>query len=437
MVTNAKATPAQNRITDEVLHLSFVSVYTQLNLTLRRIGGDDLDRKALENTISTVEQLHNDVNTRLDEDISDYNQLVDTLEQTRSQLLDLQLFRANVEKGTQESKAELDDLQHQAKMKVLEVENTLIQLKGQIETTGQELKTSQLAYATLSTSFDNYRRANPESLHAEREDNLKTISKMRAERKETNKRLQALQSRLNTADREVTASRSQSAVDRQNLDRMTALYEHLKKRVDFHDGREDVKFYTVLTEAEQELSVYIYNFHFGLLARNNRVRGHIIELADFHFQIRTGMLVAMDVVPGVWGNPVYERLAVFANSSWDKGIDEELHQRIMARLAMDFPKIHQRILDAKAAAIDELVLPAKVRTLLVNAGFNTVQSIAAVLPSALVEIKGVGEQTATDIANAINSWAIRWSRENGDIETYKSNVITASKKINKKKIIKP
>ncbi|MGU7802016.1 DNA-directed RNA polymerase subunit alpha C-terminal domain-containing protein, partial [Escherichia coli] len=90
----------------------------------------------------------------------------------------------------------------------------------------------------------------------------------------------------------------------------------------------------------------------------------------------------------------------------------------MVRLEMDFPKIHKRALDAIAAGIDELTLPAKVLSTLKCAGFKNVQAIASVLPFELVDIKGIGEQTATEITNAINSWAIRWARENGDIEAY-------------------
>lgn len=431
-MTNAQTAPATNRMTDDVLHLSFVSVFNQLTLTQKRIKGDDLDRRALENTISVIEQLQNDVNTRLDEDTADYNELVGQLETMNSQLLDLQLYRTTVEQNAQAKEDELEGLRHQAKMKVLEVENTLIKLQGEIGQLGEELESSKVAYQSLKVSFDSYKRENPASGRAEREELLKTVSKMRAERKEANKRLQELQQKLNTADKEVSASRNQSAKDRQNLDRMNVLHENLKKRVDLHDGRESVKVFTVETEAEQELSLYIYNYHFGLLARNSKIRGHVIELADFHFQIRTAMLVAMDVVPGVWGNPVYERLSVFGNA-WNAAVDEELHERIMARLAMDFPKIHQRILDAKAAGIDELTLPAKVLALLKKSGFTTVQAIAAVLPSALVEIKGIGEQSATEILNAVNSWAISWSRKHGDIETYKSNVVSAAKKTSKRK----
>ncbi|MEG1689569.1 MAG: DNA-directed RNA polymerase subunit alpha C-terminal domain-containing protein [Hafnia sp.] len=426
MSNTAEQITTQTRITDEVLHLSFVGVYNQLNLTLRRISGDDLDRRALETSISMIEQLQSDVNARLDDETSDCNGIIEQLETTKNQLLEMNLYKVGVQEDAQAKEDELEELRHGAKMKALELENSIINLNKQIESSAQELTTAQLAYGSLKASFDAYKRLHPESLVRERDELTRKVSKLRADRKDTNKRLQSMQSKLNEADKEVATARSNLITKRQDVDRLNALYEHLKKRVDFHDGREQVQLHTVVTEKGDELNLYIYNYHFGLLARNNHIKGHVIELADFHFQIRTAMLVAMDVVPGVWGNPIYERLSVF-EKAWNPAIDEELHQRIMGRLEMDFPKIHKRAVDAVAADIDELTLPGKVLSALKNAGFNNVQSIASVLPFELVAIKGVGEQAATDITNAVNSWAIRWSRENGDIETYKSNVICSAK----------
>ncbi|HCD8984426.1 TPA: hypothetical protein NEF81_002469 [Citrobacter freundii] len=432
MSNAAEQLTTPTRITDEVLHLSFVGVYNQLNLTLRRISGDDLDRRALETSISMIEQLQSDVNTRLDDETNDCNALIEQLETTKNQLLEMNLYKVGVQEEAQAKEDELEGLRHDVKMKALELENSIINLQSQIESSAQELTTMQLAYNSLKASFDTYKRLHPESLLRERDDLTKQVSRLRAERKDTNKRLQTMQGKLNIADKEVATARSNLITKRQDLDRLNALYENLRKRVDFHDGREQVKLHTVVTEQGTELNLYIYNFHFGLLARNSYIKGHVIELADFHFQIRTAMLVAMDVVPGVWGNPIYERLSVFKNA-WNPAIDEELHQRIMTRLEMDFPKIHKRALDAIAAGIDELTLPAKVLSTLKCAGFKNVQAIASVLPFELVDIKGIGEQTATEITNAINSWAIRWARENGDIEAYKSNVISSAKPVKNKR----
>ncbi|NDO81531.1 hypothetical protein CJP72_12370 [Citrobacter sp. NCU1] len=426
MSNAAENITTKTRITDEVIHLSFVGVYNQLALTLRRIGGDDLDRRALESCISIIEQLQGDIHARLDDETSDYNAVMERLEGANRKLLEMNIYKSNVEDNAQAKEDELEELRHQAKMKTLELEGALIQLKDQINSSGQELETAQLAYKALKADFDTYRRLNPESLHRERDELTKSVSKLRAERKDTNKRMQSLQGKLNIADKEVSVARTKLIAQRQDLDKLNIVHEHLKKRVDFHDGRESVKLYTVVSDQGSEFNLFIYNYHFGLMARNSHIKGHVIELADFHFQIRTSMLTAMDVIPGVWGNPIYERLSVF-EKAWDSAIDEELHQRIMVRLEMDFPKIHKRVVDAIAAEIGELTLPAKVIALLKNAGFHNVQSIAAVLPFELVDIKGIGQQTADEIVNAVNSWAICWSRENGDIEVYKSNLLKSTK----------
>lgn len=187
----------------------------------------------------------------------------------------MSIYKSNVEDNAQAKEDELEVLRHQAKMKTLELEGALIQLKDQINSSGQELATAQLAYKSLKADFDTYKRLNPESLHRERDELTKSVSKLRAERKGTNKRMQSLQGKLNIADKEVS-----------------------------------------------EFNLFIYNYHSGLMARNSHIKGHVIELVD---------------------------------------------------------------------------------------------------------IKGIGQQTGDEIVNAVNRWAIRWSRENGDIEVYKSNLIKSTK----------
>ncbi|WP_312329926.1 DNA-directed RNA polymerase subunit alpha C-terminal domain-containing protein [Atlantibacter hermannii] len=415
-----------SRITDEMLEMAFQSVYSQLKLTQRRIGGDDLDRRAFETCLATIEQLQNAFGLRLNEEADSYNQLCDTLEELQRKYSELAPLQFEISRIRQEAEDRVEAAQNAMKMQTLELESKQIGWERDLKELAEQVTTGGLALHSLRVSFDNYKRINPERMHDERKRLEKDVSSLRAERKDLNKRIQSLQSKLNIADREITSSRSLTTKATQEKDMITALYENLKKRVDFHDGREDLTHYTFTTEQGTEVAVYIYSFHFGLLARNQKYKGHIIELANFHYQIRTAMLFAMDVVPGVWGNPIYERYGIF-ESAWNHAVDEDLHQRIMARLAMDFPKIHQRILDAKDAPIDELPVSSKTLSVLKKAGCETILDIASVLPENIIKISGVGEKMAAEITPAINSWCIKWAKVNGDIEAYMSNVIAGSK----------
>lgn len=413
-------------ITDEVLEMSFQAIYNQLNLTLRRIGGDDLDRRALEMCIGTVEQLHIDFATRLNENADTHNALCDTLEELQAQLNELSPLQGEIARIRQDADDRIEEAQNAAAMEKLQMENKAISFQSEIDSMADQIVTAALAHKSLQLTHDNYVRANPTRMHDERKKLEKDVSSLRAERKDLNKRLQELQSKLNLADKEIAESRRLTVRANQERDRLDALYEHLKKRVDLHDGREDVRHYTFVTPEGNEVTFYLYNYHFGLMTARKAFGDHVIELADFHFQIRTAAMYAVDVVPSVWGRPVYngnDMIDLARNSE----LDEELNRRILARMLLDFPQIHKRIQDANSAPIDELPLTAKTMSVLKKAGCESVLDIAAVLPKDRLKITGVGEKMAAEIEPAINSWCIRWSRENGNVEPHLSNVIASTK----------
>lgn len=406
-------------VTDETLHLAFVGAYSQLSLVAKRLNLDDLDKRAMENCTAAVEQIQNDFAIRLNHETDTYNALCDAMEELQSELSELSPLRNEIARIRQEAEDRIATAEHNSAMAAMEAENKVIRATGELETCKSDLINSQLALKTVAKTYDIYRRKNPERLHVELSAKDKEISGMRAERKKSSETQQMLQRKLNVADKEVGKERNlRGAVERQ-LTLQTALYDNLKERVDFHDGREDVRQFILVAKNHSEVGCYIYNYHFGL-SIYEKVRGSALELADFHFQIRTAMMIAMDVVPGVWGNPIFECIPQLVDI-WDTAINDELHERIMARLAKDFPKLHQRIVDAKAAPIAELPLPAKTLSALSKAGYETVQQIASELPFELTNIKGIGEQTAEAILAAVNSWSISWTRKNGDIENIRSN----------------
>lgn len=413
-------------ITDELLELSFQAIYNQLNLTLRRIGGDDLDRRSLEVCIGTVEQLHADFATRLNEGVDAYNSLCDTLDELQAQLNELSPLQGEIARIRQDAEDRIEAAEHSAAMAKLEVENEAIRLRGDIDAMSDQIVTAAIAQKSLQLTYDNYVRINPTRMHDERKKLEKDVSSLRAERKDLNKRLQDMQSKLNIADKEIAESRRATTRATQERDRADALYSSLKKRVDLHDGREEVRHYTFVTAAGDEVTFYLYNYHFGLMTARKAFGDQVIELADFHYQIRTAAMYAVDVVPSVWGRPVYngnDMIDLARNSE----LDEELSRRILARMELDFPQIRKRIEAASSAPIDELPLTPKTLSVLKKAGCECVLDIAAVLPKDRLKITGVGEKMAAEIEPAINSWCIRWSRENGNVEPHLSNVLASPK----------
>lgn len=406
-------------VDDDVLHQSFVTAYGQLNSIRKRLTLDDLELRLLNNCTNALEQIQIDIGLRLNHEADTYNLMADALEQAEEQLSSHSALHGEITKIRLDAQNAIEEAREAAEAKVSEAENRVINAENARDGVKSALTTAQLALATLTQEHAQYRRKHPERLALDLNERDKTISQMRADRKKESAKRQELQSKLNIADKVVGTERRLRAETVNDLLKTTALYNHIKERVDFHDGREDVQqFLLQLPDGTGDVGCYIYNFHFGLSVFHG-IRDVSIETADFHFQIRTAMMLAMDVVPGVWGNPVF-RLLPDLLPMWDTAINDELHTRIMKRLVIDFPRLHQRILDGQAAPLSELAISTRILNVLTKAGYECVANVAGELPGKLALMKGLSEASEAEIRAAINSWCINWSKANGDIENIKN-----------------
>lgn len=419
MTTLAPIQQLQNlpvcNVDDDVIHLAFVTAYGQLNSIRKRLSLDDLELRLLDNCTNALEQIQIDIGMRLNHEADTYNLLLDALEQVQQQLAAQSALQSEVAQIRLDAENAVEEASEAAKLRELEADNRVINAENQLEGVKSALTTAQLAIATVTQEYSQYRRKNPERLASDLNERDKTISQLRADRKKDSTKRQELQSKLNIADKVVGEERRQRAAMANDLMKTTALYNHLKERVDFHDGREDVQqFLLQLPDGSGDVGCYIYNFHFGLSVFHG-IRDVSIETADFHFQIRTAMMLAMDVVPGIWGNPVFRLLPELV-PIWDTAVNDKLNARIMKRLAQDFPRLHQRILDGIAAPVSELVIPTRVLNALIKAGYETVADAGGELPEELAKVKGLSEASVKEIRAAVNSWCIKWAKANGDIE---------------------
>jgi len=406
-------------VDDEVLHQTFVTAYGQLSSMRKRLKLDDLEKRLLDNCLSALEQVQIDINLRLNHEADTYNVLADALEHVQQELDGHSVLAAEIAQIRLEAKNAADEAIQEARIREGEAENRAINAENARDRNADALVTAQLALTTLNQEFTHYRRKNPERLASDLQERDKTISQHRADRKKQSALIQELQQKLNIADKEVGKERRLRGETANDLIKLTASHNHLKERVEFHDGQEDVaQFLLQLPDGSGDVGCYIYNYHFGLSVFHG-MRDVSIETANFHYQIRTAMMLAMDVVPGVWGNPVF-RILPDLLPMWDTAINDELHERIMTRLALDFPRLHQRIIDGKAAPVSELVIPARALNALVKAGYDTVAAVGGELPPELVKVKGLSEATVEEIRAAVNSWCIAWARTNGDIEAIKN-----------------
>lgn len=407
-------------VTDETLHLAFVAAYNQLSLISKRLKLDDLDLRAMENCTAALEQIQGDFAVRINHESDTYNALVDAFESLQAQLSELSPLKGEIDRIRQDAADRIQEAVQAADTRAMAAENDVINRDNEIISLNSALTTLKLSFTNLQRDYTSYCRKYPERMAQELLNKDKEISQLRADRKKESAIKQELQRKLNTADKEVGKERRLRGELSEDLLKTNALYASLKERVEFHDGRDDIQQYLLqLKDGSGDVGCYIYNFHFGLNVYLG-LKDVAIQTANFHFQIRTAMMQAMDVVPGIWGNPIFKLFPELVDI-WDTAINDDLHARIMRRIEQDYPRLHQRIMDGKAAPLTDLNIPTKVATLLTKAGYETVADVGGELSNELLKIKGIGEQAVDQIRTEVNSWCIAWSRQHGDIENVKNN----------------
>ncbi|EPL8679419.1 hypothetical protein N0P70_005412 [Klebsiella michiganensis] len=164
----------------------------------------------------------------------------------------------------------------------------------------------------------------------------------------------------------------------------------------------------------QDSVAYLHSYPTGLTAMSS-LRGEVLMTANFHYQIRTNRLITMDVVPSIWGVPVFYLISGF-EKEWNTDIDKTLGAWILAQLERDYPRLHNRIMDAKAAPVDELVMRPETMAEIQKTSFDSVWSVACIPSSHHDVIPFMQGERRDEILNAVRVWANRWDKANGGVE---------------------
>lgn len=396
----------QENITDDILAAGLEAVRGQITLAMKRSGGDDLTKRVFESALLSISSLASDINLRLDQDVAEYNDLVEQFEKYQAevnhQLIELArllpgLGAISIAQLTQTISAEIEELQLRAKHAENKTEAALL--------VSEELK----------RMFNKYKKDYPETLVVTLRNKERENGGLKKERRE-------LKEELSTLGKEMRALRKVNVqLEADNLARGRDIQRYkdneasLRDTLDDYSGIKDkVHCFDISRSGGTGGFGYIYSYPFGLAADVGR-RGEVILTARFHFQIRTSHLLAMDVIPTIWGAPLYNRLKDF-EADWNQEIDEELHQRIMGKLEGKFPKLHKRITDSKQATIDELEMRPGTLVALKELGFTSVFHVASIPSTYLPSILELDKEMDEEIVASVRMWASRWDRENGGVE---------------------
>jgi hypothetical protein len=396
----------QEQITDDVLAAGLEAMRGQITLVMKRSGGDDLTKRVFESALLSLESLAADINLRLDQDVVDYNGIVDQFE----------AYQADVNNQLIEIGKLFPDVENISIKQFAQVVSTQIEdLQVKVKFAENKTEAAMLVGEELRRTFNKYKKDYPESLVATLRTKERENGELKKERRELKEELSTLGKDMRSLRKSNVQLQADNLARAKDIQRYKDNEASLRDTLDDYSGIKDkVHCFDITSTGGTGGFGYIYSYPFGLAADVGR-RGEVILTARFHFQIRTSHLLAMDVIPTIWGAPLYNRLKDF-EADWNPEIDQELHQRIMSKLEKKFPKLHKRISDSKEAHIDELKMRPGTLVALKTLGFNTVFNVASIPSTFMPSIPELDKEMDEEIVASVRMWASKWDRENGGVE---------------------
>lgn len=388
---------------EDVLAAGIEALRSQIILLKKRTAGDDLTQRLFDSALLSVDHLTTDFNTRLDAEAEDYNTLVGRFEtfheRTNQSMLAISKLTG--------SDVTLDNIQ-----------NVLQEL---VESRNQELERVSIQYqqaitmrASAESELRGYKKLYPPSLVARMETAEKDNRSLKKERRELRETVTDLNQKYVKSTGELTSSRKR-------LVELQSVAESLKEEC-YRLGQELNSACGMASRPEtfpmmykgNDAIGYIHTFPHGLSA-NSKLRGEVLISANVHYQIRTNWLLTMDVVPSIWGVPLYFRMPGFAED-WNTDIDECLRDKIIAFIEQDFPRLHARIHASQAAPVDQLKMRPETMAEIKSANFPTVYSVACIPAEFHPSIPFMQGECRQEIVDACRVWANEWDRDNGGVE---------------------
>ncbi|EFU5244925.1 hypothetical protein HT807_004883, partial [Salmonella enterica] len=338
---------------------------TQIALIQKRNPGDDLSKRLHESVIATTDNLVAEINKLLDDGAVDYNKLVDQFEEYQQAVND-GLIRFSQVTGVSATVESLGDAVNQF---AANMRNEIGNLEARLEQANTLRKSAE---ADLNRYKKDYPPSLTKRLDVAEKDN-RTLKRERRELKERLTKLNqqcidyqgegvTLRKKLATAQSIIETLKRECSQLGHDLNRACGMGQRPETFPLMYDGRDAI--------------AYIHEYPHGLVAETGQ-RGEALLTANYHQQIRTNRLLTMDVIPSVWGTPLYYRLPGF-EKDWNTDIDECLADKIMAYLETDFPRLYRRIMDSKDAPIDELKMRPETLEAIKQTEFDTVFSVACI-----------------------------------------------------------
>lgn len=351
-------------------------VDTAVNNLLRMIQAQ------LGNVQSLVDNQAVMISDSLNAESDQYNSLIDQLEQSEKDFLDLQLKHHSLIDCSDKNEQILNE--------------QITQLNAKLSRNTLALNDSKELMAELKE----LRALNPKRLKSKNAELSKKNS-------ETSSLLLKLKKQFRDHERELLKQRGQTAALTAATAELTLDNERMRQKLIRHDGTAIQKEY----RGTDGLTCYIYEFEWGLISKPADTSINVLSDLDWHLEVRTTHGINVTVSITDWLQPFYPPCDYLADR-WPDDIHDALADVIRERCITTHSHLIDRIEWAQSEDLADVKgLSEKQLKLLNDSDFYSVYAVCHVPPARLHKmVKGVGQETAKKISQICMEHVNQWSK---------------------------
>jgi len=387
---------------------------TQLRAALRRVAGDDLSMRFINNAIDSAETLLADLVIEYNRDSEEFNQLSAQLDDkdTAVKLAHRQIeeMQRSMAGASNEVREEFEKQLFDAGEKVRVLEREKLDLAGRVADMEIALKTTRTSEQTIRRELKRLQDMEPEK-------KIEQLANYKKETHELRAKVRELGSELTREQRERIRLSTEGQTMAQALGELRNHNLLLANDVKKINGASQYD-WDFDNHAGEPRRFWLHRYAYGISNKPGMNNGipKMLYGVNFSYVIFSCRGYGINVLPNEWMAPSYNPFEEFEVDK-PSDIEQVMTSIFESELENVYPQMIKRAIWARTVSLADVPdMPKKALKLFEGTHYKTLYDVVSQSPLRLLLIKGIGKELAGTIGKVCLYEVSRWMDINGDIE---------------------
>lgn len=392
----------------------------QIRSAMRRVSGDDLSTRFLNNALESTETLLADIIIQYNQDIDDYNRLSDELE-NKSTAINLALKR--IEELEQAANGASEELREEYEKRLFQAQGAADVLEREKINLQSRVDDMEIAMRTMRSQYNDLRKECKRLMDMEPEKKIKQLAEYKKEVHELRAQVRTLSNQVTAEQKERTRLSREAQTLAEGLETLRSHNTLLASDVKKINGASQYD-WDVTNQSGEHRKFWLHRYAYGISNKPgmNDTIPKTLYAVPFSYIVFSCRGYGVNVLPNEWCAPLYNPFSEF-EADKPEDFDQVMESVFESELESIYPKLVERARWARTVPVADVPgMSAKALKLLEGSHYKTLFDVVRTSPLRLLNIKGIGKGIAAEIGKACLHEVYNWMEKNGTIEDLKKIV---------------